>query len=85
MEKIGLQHQIWAQKRGQFSDLSFVPFPIQGWFGGPLISLRNRPRNSAIAPSFGVQFGQHGRSCNDSLCARPASPPKGLLAESFLA
>ena len=38
-----------------------------------------------FAPSFGVQFGQHGRSCNDSLCARPASPPKGLLAESFLA
>ncbi len=52
MEKIGLQHQIWTQKRGQFSDLSFVPFPIEGWFWGPLIGLRNRLRNSAFFRPF---------------------------------
>ena len=30
---------------------------------------------------WGSIFGQHRRSCNDSLCARPASPPKNLLAQ----
>ena len=47
-EKTRLQHQIWPQKRGQFSDLQFVPFPIEGWFWGPLVGLRNGPRNSAF-------------------------------------
>ena len=47
-EKTRLQHQIWPQKRGQFSDLQFAPFPIEGWFWGPLIVLRNGPRNSAF-------------------------------------
>ena len=84
-EKTRLQHQIWPQKRGQFLDLQFAPFPIEGWFWGPLVGPRNGPRNSAFFPSFcpiiwGSIFGQHGRSCNDSLHARPASPPKGLLA-----
>ena len=80
----------YGPKNGvNFQTYFFVPFPIVGWFWGPLFGLRNGPRNSAFfppfAPSFGVQFGQHGRSCSDSLCAKPASPPKGLLAESFLA
>ena len=56
-EKTRLQHQIWPQKRGQFSDLQFVPFPIEGWFWGPLIGLRNGPRNSAIFPPFALSFG----------------------------
>ena len=47
-EKTRLQHQIWPQKRGQFSDLKFTPFPIEGWFWGPLVGLRNGPRNSAF-------------------------------------
>ena len=63
-EKTRLQHQIWPQKRGQFSDLQFAPFPIEGWFWGPLIGLRNGPRNSAFfllllpyhALSFGAQY-----------------------------
>ena len=89
-EKTRLQHQIWPQKRGQFLDLQFAPFPIEGWFWGPLVGPRNGPRNSAFFPSFcpiiwGSIFGQHGRSCNDSLRARPASPPNGLLAQSVLA
>ena len=40
-EKTPFQHQIWPQKRGQFPDLQFVPFLIEGWFWGPLIGLRN--------------------------------------------
>ena len=55
-EKTRLQHQIWPQKRGQFSDLQFAPFPIEGWFWGPLIGLRNGPRNSAFFPPFAVSF-----------------------------
>ena len=47
-EKTRLQQQIWPQKRGQFSDLQFAPFPIEGWFWGPLVGLRNGPRNSAF-------------------------------------
>ena len=47
-EKTRLQHQIWPQKRGQFSDLQFAPFPIEGWSWGPLVGLRNPPRNSAF-------------------------------------
>ena len=47
-EKTRLQHQIWPQKRGQFSDPQFVPFPIEGWFWGPLVGLGNGPRNSAF-------------------------------------
>ena len=47
-EKTRLQHQIWPQKRGQFSDLQFAPFPIEGWFWGPLVGLRNGPRNSVF-------------------------------------
>ena len=81
---------VGPQKRGQFLDLEFAPFPIEGWFWGPLIGLWNGPRNSAFFSSFcpiiwGSIFGQHGRSCNDFLRARPASPPKGLLAQSVLA
>ena len=49
-EKTRLQHQIWPQKRGQFSDLQFAPFPIGGWFWGPLVGLRNGPRNLAFFP-----------------------------------
>ena len=56
-EKIRVQHQIWPQKRGQFSDLQFVPFPIEGWFWGPLIGLRNGPRNSAFFHPFALSFG----------------------------
>ena len=40
-EKTRFQHQIWPQKPGQFPDLQFFPFPIEGWFWGPLIGLRN--------------------------------------------
>ena len=47
-EKTRLQHQIWPQKRGQFLDLQFAPFPIEGWFWGPLVGPRNGPRNSAF-------------------------------------
>ena len=47
-EKTRLQLQIWPQKLGQFLDLQFAPFPIEGWFWGPLIGLRNGPRNSAF-------------------------------------
>ena len=47
-EKTRLQHQISPQKRGQFSDPQFVPFPIEGWFWGPLVGLGNGPRNSAF-------------------------------------
>ena len=47
-EKTRLQHQIWPQKRGQFSDPQFVPFPIEGWFWGPLVGLGNGPRNSVF-------------------------------------
>ncbi len=56
-EKTRLQHQIWPQKRCQFSDLQFVPFPIEGWFWGPLIGLRNGPRNWASFPPFALSFG----------------------------
>ena len=49
-EKTRLQHQIWPQKRGQFLDLQFAPFPIEGWFWGPLVGPRNGPRNSAFFP-----------------------------------
>ena len=89
-EKTRFQHQIWTQKWGQFPDLQFVPLPFGGWFLGPPLGLRNGPRNAAFFPPFALSFGaqylvRHGRSCNDSLCARPASPPKGLLAQSFLA
>ena len=56
-EKIRLQLQIWPQKRGQFLDLQFAPFPIEGWFWGPLIGLRNGPRNSAFFPPFALSFG----------------------------
>ena len=60
-EKTRLQHQIWPQKRGQFSYPQFVPFPIEGWFWGPLVGLGNGPRNSAFflllfALSFGAQY-----------------------------
>ena len=47
-EKTRLQHQIWPQKRGQFLDLQFAPFPIEGWFWGPLVGPRNGPRNAAF-------------------------------------
>ena len=47
-EKTRLRHQIWPQKRGQFLDLQFAPFPIEGWFWGPLVGPRNGPRNSAF-------------------------------------
>ena len=47
-EKTRLQHQIWPQKRGQFLDLQFAPFPIEGWFWGPLVGPRNGPRNSVF-------------------------------------
>ncbi len=56
-EKTRLQLQIWPQKRGQFLDLEFAPFPIEGWFWGPLIGLRNGPRNSAFFPPFALSFG----------------------------
>ena len=56
-EKTRLQGQMWPQKRGQFSDLQFAPFPIEGWFWGPLIGLRNGPRNSAFFPPFALSFG----------------------------
>ena len=49
-EKTRLQHQIWPQKRGQFLDLQFAPFPVEGWFWGPLVGPRNGPRNSAFFP-----------------------------------
>ena len=51
------QHQIWPQKRGQFPDLQFVPLPIEGWFWGPLIGLRNGPRNAAFFLPFALSFG----------------------------
>ena len=52
-EKTRLQHQIWPQKRGQFLDLQFAPFPIEGWFWGPLaIQLFSPP----FALSFGAQY-----------------------------
>ena len=56
-EKTRFQHQIWPQKRGQFPDLQFVPLPIEGWFWGPLIGLRNGPRNAAFFLPFALSFG----------------------------
>ena len=56
-EKTRLQHQIWPQNRGQFLDLQFAPFPIEGWFWGPLVGPRNGPRNSAFfSPPFALSF-----------------------------
>ena len=38
-----------APKNGvNFLDLQFAPFPIEGWFWGPLVGPRNGPRNSAF-------------------------------------
>ena len=54
-EKTPFQLQIWPQKRGQFPDLQFVPFPIEGWFWGPLIGLRNSASFSPFA-LFGAQY-----------------------------
>ena len=56
-EKSRFQHQIWPQKQGQFPDLQFVPLPIEGWFWGPLIGLRNGPRNRAFFLPFALSFG----------------------------
>ena len=50
-EKTRLQHQIWPQKRGQFSDPQFAPFPIGGWFWGPLVGL------SFFSPPFALPYG----------------------------
>ena len=51
------QHQIWPQKRGQFPDLQFVPFPIEGWVWGPLIGLRNGASQLSFFPPFALSFG----------------------------
>ena len=56
-EKTRFQHQIWPQKRGQFPELQFVPLPIEGWFWGALIGLRNGPRNAAFFLPFSLSFG----------------------------
>ena len=63
-EKTRFQHQIWPQKRGQFSDLQFAPFHIEGCFWGPLIGLRNGASQLSFFSSFcptiwGSIFGQH--------------------------
>ena len=79
-----IQLQIWPQKRGQFPDLQFVPFPIEGWFWGPLIGLRNSASFSPFALSFGAQYiwsawpqlqrrfsvGQTGFTTKTSTCSR---------------
>ena len=64
-----------------FRTYNLLPSLLRAGFGGLATQL---------FPSFcpiiwGSIFGQHGRSCSDSLRARPTSPPKGLLAQSFLA
>ena len=57
-EKTRLQHQIWPQKRGQFLDLQFAPFPIEGWFWGPLVGPRNGASQfSFFSPPFALSFG----------------------------
>ena len=56
-EKTPFQHQIWPQKRGQFPDLQFVPFPIEGWFWGPLIGLRNGASQLSFFSPFALSFG----------------------------
>ena len=58
---------------------------LLGWFSGPLIGLRNGPRNAAFFPPFALSFGaQHGRSCNDSLCAAKPCPTRGLQSQAAL-
>ena len=83
-EKTRFQYQIWPQKRGQFPDLQVVPLPIEGWFWGPLIGLRNGPRNAAFFSSFlpyhlGLNIWSAWRQLQRSLCARLASAPKYYL------
>ena len=56
-EETCFQHQIWPQKRGQFPDIQFVPLPSEGWFLGPLLGLRNGPRNAAFFLPFALSFG----------------------------
>ena len=55
-EKTRFRHQIWPQKRGQFPDLQFVPFPIEGWFWGPLIGLRNGASQLSFFSPFALSF-----------------------------
>ena len=56
-EKTPFQHQIWPQKRGQFPDLQFVPFLIEGWFWGPLIGLRNGASQLSFFSPFALSCG----------------------------
>ena len=56
-EKTPFQHQIWPQKRGQFPDLQFVPFLIEGCFWGPLIGLRNGASQLSFFSLFALSFG----------------------------
>ena len=70
-EKTPFQLQIWPQKRGQFPDLQFVPFPIEGWFWGPLIGLRNSASFSPFALSFGAQYLVSMAAAATTILCRP--------------
>ena len=72
------------KNRVNFRTYNLLPRLLRAGFGGYETGLATQPFFLRL-PYWGSIFGQHGRSCNDSLCARPASPPKGLLAQSFLA
>ena len=69
-EKTPFQLQIWPQKRGQFPDLQFVPFPIEGWFWGPLIGLRNSASFSPFA-LFGAQYLVSMAAAATTILCRP--------------
>ena len=56
-EHIHTEKSFQHQKRGQFPDLQFVPFPIEGWVWGPLIGLRNGASQLSFFPPFALSFG----------------------------
>ena len=73
-----------------FRTYNLLPPLLRAGFGGRWLICETGLATQLFFSSFcpiiwGSIFGQHGRSCNDSLRARPASPPKGLFAQSVLA
>ena len=73
-----------------FRTRNLFPSLLRAGFGGRWLVWETGLATQLFFSSFcpiiwGSVFGQHGRSCNDSLRARAASPPKGLLAQSVLA
>ena len=84
-EKTRLQHQIWVN----FRTYNLLPSLLRAGFGGRWLVCETGLATQLFFSSFcpmiwGSIFGQHGRSCNDSLRARPASPPKVYLLKVSL-